>query len=119
MRSGDGFLCVYSITIEASFLKVREFYDHVLRVKDVDQIPFVIVGNKCDLEKQRKVPTSRAEALAQEIGAPLLETSAKTGQNVSECFFTIVRAIKVWREKYDTAQQSGSGRSKKDKCFLL
>jgi GTPase SAR1 family protein len=69
MRSGDGYICVFAVTIEASFIKVKELYDLVLRVKDADSVPFVIVGNKCDLEKQRKVPTSRAQALANELGS--------------------------------------------------
>merc|ERR1712137_411728 len=120
MRSGDGFLCVYSITIENSFGKVKEFYDHVLRVKDAEDIPFVIVGNKCDLEKQRKVTTIRAQALAEELGAKLLETSAKTGQNVSECFASIVREIKIWKDKNEYDNPSSLRGTKKEKsCTLL
>ena len=119
MRSGDGFICVYSITIEASFLKVREFYDHVLRVKDVESIPFVIAGNKCDLENQRKVPTSKAQELAEEMGVCYLETSAKSRLNVSETFFTVVREIKKWRSLNAAESEQSSQKTKKGVCSLL
>jgi len=120
MRSGDGFLCVYSITIEPSFDKVSDFYDHVRRVKDLDVVPFVVIGNKADLEKSRQVPKQVGEELANSIGAKFLETSAKTGQNVHECFHTIVREIKSWREEYETADQPTKVKSsKKSICVLL
>jgi GTPase KRas len=119
MRSGDGFICVYSITIDASFLKVKEFYDHVLRVKDVESIPFVIVGNKCDLENQRKVTTSKAQQLATELGVAFLETSAKSRLNVSETFFTVVREIKKWRSANEVQADHTTIKAKKGICVLL
>lgn len=44
VRSGHGFLCVYSITFAVSFKEVRNLYEHLLRVKDDEKIPFVLVG---------------------------------------------------------------------------
>merc|ERR1712137_1019186 len=38
MRTGDGFLCVYSIILEPSFSAVVGFYQHILRVKDLDTL---------------------------------------------------------------------------------
>jgi len=55
MRTGDGFLCVYSIILEPSFAAVAAFHDHILRVKDLDQLPFILVGNKADLESERVI----------------------------------------------------------------
>src|SRR4051812_6389634 len=42
MRTGDGFLCVYSITLQASFDEAVSLHDHILRVKDSDSVPFVL-----------------------------------------------------------------------------
>ena len=44
----------------------------------------VLVGNKTDLAKQRTVPTDEAQALADELGLPYVETSAKDRSNVAE-----------------------------------
>ena len=46
MRSGQGFLIVYSVSSGASFHEVPAFRDQILRVKDADNVPIVIVGNK-------------------------------------------------------------------------
>lgn len=59
MRTGDGFLCVYSITLQASFDEAISLHEHILRVKDSDEVPFVLVGNKCDLEPDREISTDK------------------------------------------------------------
>lgn len=58
MRTGEGFLLVYSITSRESFEEITTFQQQILRVKDKDYFPMVVVGNKCDLEHERKVPYS-------------------------------------------------------------
>jgi Fe2+ transport system protein B len=50
-----------------------------------------MVGNKIDLVNQRKVTTDEAKQLAQSYDIPYLETSAKTGHNVSEVFMHLAR----------------------------
>jgi len=39
----------------------------------------VLVGNKCDMDDKRVIPTARGQALADEFGIPFFETSAKAG----------------------------------------
>jgi GTPase SAR1 family protein len=55
MRTGEGFLAVYSITSRNSFEEITTFHQQILRVKDKDWFPIVIVANKCDLEFERQV----------------------------------------------------------------
>lgn len=55
MRTGEGFLLVYSITSRASFEEIATFQQQILRVKDKDYFPVIVVGNKCDLEEERVV----------------------------------------------------------------
>ena len=55
MRTGEGFLLVYSITSRQSFEEIQQFQQQILRVKDRDYFPIIIVGNKCDLEAEREV----------------------------------------------------------------
>jgi len=57
MRSGEGFLLVYSITSRNSFEEIATFYQQILRVKDKDFFPIILVANKCDLEHERQVST--------------------------------------------------------------
>jgi len=121
MRTGDGFLCVYSIILAPSFVSVRNFHDHILRVKDADRgLPFILVGNKADLESERVVPKEDGEKLAQELQCRFLETSAKTRQNVCEIFHEVVREIKKWRQDHkDEEPTQAQGKKKKSRCPLL
>ena len=55
MRSGEGFLLVFSVTDRTSFEEVSRFHKQILRVKDRDEFPIMLVGNKADLTQQRVV----------------------------------------------------------------
>lgn len=94
-RTGEGFLCVYSITIEDSYRLLTNFHEQILRVTENDGIPFVVAGNKADLEDKRQVTKQQGQELAQKFNAPFLETSAKKNTNVTEAFFELVRRIKA------------------------
>ena len=47
-RSGEGFLCVFSIDEPENFEATKEFREQILRVKGDDSVPFILVGNKAD-----------------------------------------------------------------------
>jgi GTPase KRas len=55
MRTGEGFLLVYSITSRSSFEEISTFQQQILRVKDRDAYPIIVVANKADLEHERQV----------------------------------------------------------------
>nr|UJY53516.1 RAS related isoform 3 [Homo sapiens] len=61
MRAGHGFLLVFAINDRQSFNEVGKLFTQILRVKDRDDFPVVLVGNKADLESQRQeIPGTRA-----------------------------------------------------------
>jgi hypothetical protein len=55
MLDGEGFLLVYSVTERDSFDMIAAFHAQILRVKDTETVPIVLVGNKSDLEHGRRV----------------------------------------------------------------
>lgn len=61
--------------------------EQINRVKDSDNVPMVLVGNKSDLAS-RTVETRQAQELARSYGVPFVETSAKTRQ-VGEADFKV------------------------------
>ena len=63
MRTGEGFLLVYSITSRQSFEEIMTFQQQILRVKDRDHFPIILVGNKCDLDHEREVSKQGTEPL--------------------------------------------------------
>jgi len=94
MRTGQGFICTYSITSRQSYDEIHEFREQILRVKDADKVPMVLCGNKCDLEHERQVTTAESQDKAKEWQVPFYETSALARINVEEAFFDLVREIR-------------------------
>lgn len=94
MKNGQGFVLVYSITAQGTFNDLMDLRDQILRVKDTDDVPMVLVGNKCDLEDERVVGKDQGQGLSRELGIhTFLETSAKMKINVTEIFYDLVRQI--------------------------
>nr|XP_019568080.1 PREDICTED: GTPase HRas-like [Rhinolophus sinicus] len=93
MRTGEGFLCVFAINNSKSFEDIHQYRAQIWQVKDSDDVPMVLVGNKCDLAA-RTVETQQAQDLACSYGIPYVETSAKTRQGVEDAFYTLVREIR-------------------------
>src|SRR3989338_8821361 len=88
MKNGQGFVLVFSIIALSTFNELPDLREQILRVKDTDNVPMVLVGNKCDLSDQRVITTEQGKELAQRFGnCAYLETSAKTKVNVNEIFF--------------------------------
>lgn len=85
MKNGQGFVLVYSITAQSTFGDLSELRDQILRVKDTDDVPLVLVGNKCDLEDERVVGKDQGQTLANSFkNCTFLETSAKQKINVNQ-----------------------------------
>ncbi|XP_030378127.1 ras-related protein Ral-a isoform X2 [Scaptodrosophila lebanonensis] len=101
-RSGEGFLCVFSITDDESFQATQEFREQILRVKNDESIPFLLVGNKCDLNDKRKVPLNECQLRAQQWSVPYVETSAKTRENVDKVFYDLIRDISSRKKQRQT-----------------
>ncbi|KIW04496.1 uncharacterized protein PV09_04253 [Verruconis gallopava] len=94
MKTGQGFLLVFSITSLSSLQELTELREQIIRIKDDPNVPIVLVGNKCDLEEDRAVSRARAFAVSQSWGnAPYYETSARRRANVDECFRDLSRQI--------------------------
>jgi hypothetical protein len=94
MKTGQGFLLVFSITSMTSLHELAELREQIIRIKDDMRVPIVLVGNKSDLEEDRAVSRARAFAVSQSWGGcPYYETSARRRANVDEVFTDLCRQI--------------------------
>jgi len=114
-RSGEGFLCVFSICESESFAAADGFREQILRVCDNPKIPIILVGNKVDLETNRKVKKEEAETKARAWGCDYYETSAKTKKNVDEIYFNALRKVREMKN----ASGNGKKQKKKGGCVIL
>lgn len=118
-RSGEGFLLVFSITEHESFTATSEFREQILRVKEEEAIPLLLVGNKSDLEERRQVSADEAAQKASEWGVQYVETSAKTRANVDKVFFDLMREV-CKKKMAESKDKNGlSGKKKKKRCCIL
>lgn len=93
MKTGQGFLLVFSITSASSFYELAELREQIQRIKDDDNVPMVLIGNKSDLEEDRAVPRPRAFAVSRDWNIPYFEASARRRANVDEAFVDLCRQI--------------------------
>ena len=84
-KGAIGALLVYDITRKETFEHIRKWYDEV-KLNGSKDICCILIGNKKDLEEQRQVKYEEGKRLAEENNLLFLETSAKTAENVQECF---------------------------------
>ena len=90
-RQSDCFMVVFSIASRASFEQAHTIVSFTHRIKDSDNVPLIVVGNKCDLEERREVGSKEGADWCAQLGCPYIETSAKTRHNVEEAFFNLIR----------------------------
>jgi len=89
MKDGQGFVLAYSIIAQSTFSDLQDIHDQIVRVKDREDFPMVLCGNKCDLEEQRVISKQEGQDLAKKFGnCSFIEASAKTTTNIKESFMT-------------------------------
>ncbi|EDO17432.1 hypothetical protein Kpol_1037p28 [Vanderwaltozyma polyspora DSM 70294] len=96
-RGADCCVLVYDVTNSKSFENIKSWRDEFLihaNVSSPETFPFVILGNKIDVEDSKKIVTQKsAQELAKELGdVPLFLTSAKNAINVDQAFEEIARS---------------------------
>ncbi|KAK3310748.1 small GTPase superfamily, partial [Chaetomium strumarium] len=131
MKTGHGFLLVFSICSKASFEELATLRNDIIRIKDDENIPIVIVGNKADLEDQRAVDRAKAFSVSRGWGAPYYEASARYRTNVDEAFIDLCRQMLRRDDTHDDLHDDPSSqraedaakrhrrRKRKDRCTIL
>ncbi|XP_032367754.1 ras-related protein Rab-3D [Etheostoma spectabile] len=87
-----GFLLMYDITNQESFNAVQDWATQI-KTYSWDNAQVILVGNKCDLEDDRVVPTEDSQRLAEELGFQFFEASAMDNVNVKQVFERLVDVI--------------------------
>ncbi len=91
-KGSHGILLLYDITKQSSFDNIREWVRDIKEEVNEKAILFLI-GNKIDMEDQRKIPKEKGVELAEEFKIPFFEASAKSGENVDEVFKALYNKI--------------------------
>ena len=95
---GEGFLLVFALNDYESFKLIKNDYEYILKKKNGNKYPILLVGNKNDLEKERKVTYKEAKSQADEWNIEYIEASAKNNFNCKESFAKLAEDIIKSRE---------------------
>ena len=75
----NGYVLVYSIDSVHSFEVCKSIHEKLMDLVG-GSVPIILVGNKTDLHVDRRVTQAQGKALAEEMKAVFIETSAKENQ---------------------------------------
>ena len=84
-----GILLVYDVTNVKSFDNIAKWLRNIDEHANED-VEKIIIGNKCDMEDRRVIPTEKGEAIAREHGIRFIETSAKANINIDRVFLEML-----------------------------
>ncbi|ETO23006.1 Ras family domain-containing protein [Reticulomyxa filosa] len=95
-RGANACVIAFDVTDTTSFEALSSWREEFLAHCDydsIDSMPFFVIGNKCDLDGQRKVSSNIVRDLIKKewTNTTYLETSAKTGEGVTALFEQIAK----------------------------
>ncbi|KAK1343188.1 hypothetical protein QTO34_015965 [Cnephaeus nilssonii] len=96
-RNVHAVVFVYDMTNMASFHSLPSWIEECKQHLLANDIPRILVGNKCDLRSAVQVPTDLAQKFADTHSMPLFETSAKNpndNDHVEAIFMTLAHKLK-------------------------
>jgi len=88
-RGASGYIIVYDVSKRNTFEHVTNWVEEINNHGNSDMFK-VLVGNKCDLD--RDLSTDEGKALAERLQIPFFETSACTGVNIQNLFYESVKS---------------------------
>ena len=93
IKNSDAVILVYGIDEVNSFKALDQWLSKLNEATDISKKPIIIVGNKSDLEKDRKITYEEGKQYAESKGYKFYETSAKTGEGIKEAFDDIFEQL--------------------------
>lgn len=112
-RGAQGIFLIYDITQLHTFENIRQWVENIKRHAENggERVNKILIGNKCDMDTQRKVTFEDGEKLREDCGIDhFFETSAKSNIGVQEAFTKLASVVtKRLIADGTTAQQSTAG----------
>ena len=114
INAAKGFVLVFAINDAESFEEIKKKLKRIEK-NEMNKLPIVLVGNKCDLADKRTVSEQQGKDLAKAIGGKYFETSALNDHNgnVKVVFTECANMI------LDNTDYNEAGKSKCVNCYVF
>ena len=91
-RNASAALIVYDITKKDSFIGAKTWINELKKKSNIECL-LILIGNKCDLEKYRKINKEEVNKFVEEEDIQHIEVSAKTGENINYIFENTINIL--------------------------
>ena len=91
-KGAKGSLLVYDITNPKSFENLDKWLSD-LKTNGEEKISIILIGNKSDLEEDRKITTEQGKEKAEFYKLAFMETSALNGNNIEKAFNELITDV--------------------------
>ena len=103
-RGSDACVLVYDITSTKTFEALQHWREEfIFQLGNEYTIPFLVIGNKLDLEEKRVVGQGKAKKWCDEYDILYFECSAKNGAGVEDAFTKLIEYIEEWSRTNERA----------------
>ncbi len=106
-KGAHGIILVFDITDRDTFNNISSWLGEI-RKHAGPNVVRLLVGNKCDLDSDRKVTQREAKEFAESQGMTYIETSAKARINVDEAFMTLTKQVYEALPDNEKKQETGT-----------
>ena len=92
IKSADGIILMFDLTDQKSYDEISNWVENIKQIQEEDY-PMILVGNKCDLEKERIISNEEGIELSKKFNLQFFEVSNKTNKNIEESGNAIIKLI--------------------------
>ena len=93
IKNSDGIFIVFDLSNKSSFESISYWINEINKVKNLDELKIIILGNKNDLTNIREISKEEISEFIKTNNYKIIETSAKTGEGIKEAFEDLVDLI--------------------------
>ena len=108
-KGSHGCFIVYDITNEKTFENVDNWFKQAQKEAS-KEVSIILVGNKCDLETERKILKEKGEEKAKTLNCPFFETSALSKIKIEDIFNEMINNI---------YESTGGGKNEEDDIEII
>ena len=106
-KSLSGVMLVFDITNKKSFEAVDRWRNDALENANNENLQFILVGNKKDLESDREITYSQGKEWATKFNIKYLETTIEDSDSIEKAFIELSSAICAANQQKLMMQKSG------------